>query len=79
MNLSKLTNHYLTLTQRLRVNDITVEDLNATILRDQQAFLIMKNKSLMTEVEYTSMLVCINEFEDLFEKIIDAKEKVKLN
>ena len=79
MNPKRVVNHYLNLSQALRDNKITIEELNQTVIRDQQAFLVMKNKALITLIEYESLLQTVNEFEDLFETIIDNKVEFKSN
>lgn len=78
MDMNKIVEHYIKLSQNLREDKVTVEELNEIMARDQQAYLSMFNRNLLQRNEYESILVLLNEFEDLFVEIIERR-LAKLN
>ena len=74
MHINKITNHYFKLLRNLKEGKISVEQLNDSVERDVQGFKSMLNKNLINKPEFDSMLIVINEFEDMFEEIINQKE-----
>lgn len=72
-NLNKVVSHYMSVCNKLRDNIIDQDQLQEIVERDCQNYIQLKNKSLITEQEFQSILNIVNEFEDIFEEIIKSQ------
>ena len=70
-NISKITNHYMKVARALREGKLTTSQLNEMMVKDVNLFESFLINNEITKVEFDSYLVIVNEFEDLFEQILN--------
>ena len=75
-NIKTIVEHYIKVTGAYRDGKISIEQLQSMIERDVQAYVVMKNKELITTNEYDSIMTTLSEFEELFTMINNVKQNL---
>jgi hypothetical protein len=71
LSLTNLTAHYMKLVAKFRTGKYTIEDCENILEKDMEAYVQLRKDNAITDAEYRSILILIEETEDHLETLVD--------